>query len=216
MNSDEVKQFLEKIAGELNKKLVSVGHKAVVVPGTKDAWEINCLTPKGLYSMSYYFSAGNAYYKPDGEHQLFMQMPPNRNFIAYPRTDAAQSLLVASRRLATIAFNHIVENESRQIPTSLESKAPKDEEIKEDITSDRDYDEEIDFEIYNFGDSEAELENERRQREEAEKSASNWKSAGIVLLVIFVIAGLSRCGGQSLPDNCEYIQDERGGYTECN
>lgn len=216
MDADEQKVFLGKVAFQLNKKLESLGLKSVVVPGTKYPWEINCLTSKGVYSMSYYFAAGMSFYKPEGEHQLFMKMPPKDNFIAYPRTDASQTQLVAARRLAAIAFDHIVENEARPAPSDEPIAAHQHEEVEEDISFNSDYDYENDFDSYDSREYDEELESEKRQREEAERSASNWKTIGIVLLVIFVIAGLSRCGGQSLPDNCEYIQDPRGGYTECS
>ena len=166
MDADEQKVFLGKVSSQLNKKLETLGLKSVVVPGTKHPWEINCLTPKGLYSMTYYFSAGQPWYQPEGEHQLFLQMPPRNNYIAYPRTDASQTLLVSARRLAEIVYGHLVDNENRPAPV-VDSESTQAEDLldDEDITFNSDYSYADDFEYERDYRDDEELETEKRQRE---------------------------------------------------
>lgn len=218
---EELKTFLQKVAKQLNKKLQATGSNALVVPGENQAWVINYLTERGLYVLSYSFSPGHSWYKPEGEHNLFMQMPPRSSYVSYPRTDASQTDLVAARDLASQVLIFFEENEGLPLPTmgAQDDEDHEEPEREEHFSSDDADNTEIDYGNYESDDFEnyevSDVAAERKMREEAESSATTWRTLGGILITILVIIVLVRCGGPSFPEDCEYIQDPRGGYTEC-
>lgn len=218
MNADETRVFLKKLEFQLNKQLENQGYKAKIVPGRPSLLgpliseqEIQISTRIGQLSIRVTNSDGGDFY-------IWMTTAPDHEMGKLFSTDGKQTLLVAARKLAAEVSEDIQATEAWLIRENDSASQNLEEQAEEDISFNSDFDyayDDSDLGSYRDEELKENLEEERRQREAAEKSASNWKSLGVVLLVIFVIAAMSRCGGQTLPDNCEYIQDDRGGYTEC-